>query len=83
MAQFHATITVSLKPAVLDAQGKAVEGALHHLGFTHVSQVRVNKSITLSLEAASSEEATAELRKMCEQLLANTVIENYEIAVHA
>ena len=78
---FKATVTVSLKPAVLDAQGKALEGALQQLGFAGVSGVRVNKSIQLSIEAASTEAATSELTSMCNKLLANTVIENFHISL--
>ncbi len=74
-----ATINVSLKNGVLDPQGKAVEHALGSLGFNNVSGVRIGKQIVLDISAASKDEARKELTKMCEELLANTVIEDYEI----
>mgnify|MGYP000934686246 FL=1 len=74
-----ATINVSLKNGVLDPQGKAVEHALGSLGFNNVSSVRIGKQIVLDIDATSKDEARKELTKMCEELLANTVIEDYEI----
>ena len=74
-----AIINVSLKNGVLDPQGKAVEHALGSLGFNNVSGVRIDKQIVLDINATSKDEARKELTKMCEELLANTVIEDYEI----
>ncbi|MFC2345914.1 phosphoribosylformylglycinamidine synthase subunit PurS [Campylobacter sp.] len=74
-----AIINVSLKNGVLDPQGKAVEHALGSLGFNNVSSVRIGKQIVLDIDATSKDEARKELTKMCEELLANTVIEDYEI----
>ncbi|HVZ28961.1 MAG TPA: phosphoribosylformylglycinamidine synthase subunit PurS [Asticcacaulis sp.] len=76
-----AKVHVFLKPGVLDVQGKAVEGALHGLGWDGVSNVRVGK--VLEFDLASSDEAAAktELKAMCEKLLANTVIESYKVEV--
>ena len=74
-----AIINVSLKNGVLDPQGKAVEHALDSLGFNNVSGVRIGKQIVLDINTATKDEARAELTKMCEELLANTVIEDYEI----
>ncbi|HZV84115.1 MAG TPA: phosphoribosylformylglycinamidine synthase subunit PurS [Brevundimonas sp.] len=71
-------VHVFLKPGVLDVQGKAVEGALHGLGWSGVSNARVGKMIEFDL-ADSDADPAAEARKMCEQLLANTVIESYRI----
>ena len=71
-----ARITITLKPGVLDPQGKAIHHALNGLGFDGVSDVRAGKVIELDV-ADGTDEAT--LEKMCEQLLANTVIENYRI----
>ena len=75
-----ATVHVFLKPGVLDVQGKAVESALHGLGWPGVSDVRVGRVIELELpgDAASAE---AEAKAMCERLLANTVIESYRVEV--
>lgn len=74
-----ATIHISLKPAVLDPQGKAIERALQGLGFDGVSSVRQSKIITLDMAQTDSAAAEKEARAMCEKLLANTVIENYRI----
>jgi phosphoribosylformylglycinamidine synthase subunit PurS len=76
-----AKVHVFLKPGVLDVQGKAIEGALHSLGFSDVSGVRVGKTIELDLKSDSAAAAEAEARQMAEQLLANTVIEGYRVEV--
>ena len=76
-----AKVEVFLKPGVLDVQGKAIEGALHGLGFADVSHVRVGKTIEFDLDAADKAEAEAELKAMAERLLANTVIEGYRVEV--
>ena len=70
-------VHVFLKPGVLDVQGKAVEGALQSLGWAGVSDARVGKLIEFDLDGAA--DPAAEAKKMCEQLLANTVIENFRI----
>jgi len=74
-----ARIHVTLKPGVLDPQGKAIGNALAGLGFTGIGEVRQGKYIELELAETDPERATAEVKAMCEQLLANTVIENYAI----
>ncbi len=74
-----AIVNVSLKAGVLDSQGKAVHHALHSLHFDDVSDVRVGKQIVLKLNTTDKEKAMADVTKMCEELLANTVIEDYEI----
>ena len=76
----RARVEVRLKPGVLDVEGKAIEGALHGLGFGGVQGVRVGKTIEFDLEGDGAE-AEAEVRRMCEQLLANTVIESYRISL--
>ncbi|MBW8734923.1 MAG: phosphoribosylformylglycinamidine synthase subunit PurS [Phenylobacterium sp.] len=76
-----AKVHVFLKPGVLDVQGKAVEGALHGLGWDGVSNVRVGKVLEFDLNAASEDEAKTELKAMCDKLLANTVIESYKVEV--
>jgi phosphoribosylformylglycinamidine synthase PurS subunit len=76
-----ATVHVFLKPGVLDVQGKAIEGALHGLGFADVSGVRVGKTIAFEIAADDRATAEAEVRSMCERLLANTVIEGYHVDV--
>jgi len=74
-----AIVNVSLKAGVLDSQGKAVHHALDSLHFKSVSDVRVGKQIILKLDTDNKETAMADVTKMCEELLANTVIEDYEI----
>lgn len=76
-----ARVTVTLKNGVLDPQGKAIEGALGALGFDGVGQVRQGKVFDLEVEGTDKAKAEADLKAMCEKLLANTVIENYTIAL--
>jgi phosphoribosylformylglycinamidine synthase len=76
-----ARITVTLKNGVLDPQGKAIEHALSALGFDGVGQVRQGKVFDLELEGTDRAKAEAELKAMCEKLLANTVIENYNVTL--
>ncbi|WP_265564093.1 phosphoribosylformylglycinamidine synthase subunit PurS [Sphingomicrobium arenosum] len=73
-----ARVTITLKPGVLDPQGKAIHHALGGLGFEGVEDVRAGKVIMLDLADGTSEET---INKMCETLLANTVIENYKVDV--
>jgi len=74
-----AIVNVSLKAGVLDSQGKAVHHALDSLHFNHVNDVRVGKQIVLKLDTDNKEEAMKDVEKMCEEILANTVIEDYAI----
>jgi phosphoribosylformylglycinamidine synthase len=76
-----AKVEVFLKPGVLDVQGKAIEGALHGLGFGEVSGVRVGKTIEFDVAGADRAKAEAEVKAMCDRLLANTVIEGYRVEV--
>ena len=78
----RATVLVRPKAGILDPQGEAVESALGHLGFS-VSEARVGKVIDLDVLAADPDEARAQVEKMCEQLLANPLIESFEVEVHA
>ncbi|NVD38637.1 MULTISPECIES: phosphoribosylformylglycinamidine synthase subunit PurS [Ensifer] len=75
-----ARVTVTLKNGVLDPQGKAIEGALGALGFDGIGQVRQGKVFDLQIETGDQAKAEADLKAMCEKLLANTVIENYSIS---
>lgn len=78
----RAIVTVGLKPGVLDVQGKAVAGALHDLGFAGVQDARVGKRIEIQLEGdLDPATAEAQVREMCEKLLANTVIESYRVDI--
>lgn len=72
-----AKIYITLKNGVLDPQGKAIENALKHLGFGEVNGVRQGKLIEVALAETSREKAEAQVKAMCEKLLANMVIENY------
>jgi len=76
-----ARITVTLKNGVLDPQGKAIEGALAGLGFSGVDSVRQGKVFDVELSSADRATAEAELKAMCDKLLANTVIENYSVSI--
>lgn len=74
-----AKVHVTLKPGVLDPQGKAIHHALGSLGFAGVEEVRQGKVIELELVETDRARAEAALDEMCRKLLANTVIENYAI----
>ena len=77
----RARITVTLKNGVLDPQGKAIEGALGALGFHGVDSVRQGKVFDVEIQSSDRVKAEADLKAMCEKLLANTVIENYSITL--
>ena len=74
----RATVLVRPKPGILDPQGQAVEDSLRKLGFA-VGNARVGRLVELEVDAANADEARAELDRMCRQLLANPLIESYEI----
>ena len=74
-----AKIKVTLRNGVLDPQGKAIEGALGSLGFSGVNSVRQGKFFEVDLAETDKAKAKAALKQMCEKLIANTVIENYDI----
>lgn len=76
-----ARITVTLKNGVLDPQGKAIEHALSGLGFDGVGQVRQGKVFDVELTETDKAKAEADLKAMCDKLLANTVIENYSVTL--
>jgi phosphoribosylformylglycinamidine synthase PurS subunit len=76
-----AVVTVMLKPGVLDPQGKAIGQALHHLGFANVGEVRAGKRIELDLAETDPARARAQAEEMARKLLANSVIERFEVAV--
>ena len=74
-----ARIIISLKPGVLDPQGKAIQTSLQGLGFDTVKSVRQGKCVELNIDEENKELALKNLSQMCEKLLANTVIEDYSI----
>jgi len=76
----RATVVIRPKVGILDPQGEAVEGSLRHLGFA-VSAARVGRVVDLEVEASVPANARAEVERMCEQLLANPLIESYEIEI--
>ncbi|MER9161783.1 MULTISPECIES: phosphoribosylformylglycinamidine synthase subunit PurS [unclassified Mesorhizobium] len=76
-----ARITVTLKNGVLDPQGKAIEHALSGLGFGGVGAVRQGKVFDVELGESDKAKAEADLKAMCDKLLANTVIENYAVEI--
>jgi phosphoribosylformylglycinamidine synthase PurS subunit len=78
---YVARVSVMPKAGISDPQGQTIERALPALGFQGVSQVRMGKTITLSVDASSRADARAKVEAMCERLLANTVIESYDIAL--
>jgi phosphoribosylformylglycinamidine synthase PurS subunit len=76
-----ATVHIFLKPGVLDVQGKAVENALHGLGWPSVKDVRVGRVLEFEVGGDDAVSAEAEVKAMCDKLLANTVIESYRVEV--
>ena len=78
-----ARVHVYLKPGVLAPQGQAVSNSLNHLGFNEVAGVRQGKLIEIDLNTADAEEAQQRVAEMCDKLLANPVIENYDIELSA
>ena len=76
---YTASVNVMLKEGIADPQGQTIERALPALGFTGVDGVRVGKRIRLEVDASSEEEARGRVEQMCERLLANPVIESYEV----
>ena len=74
------TVLVRPKQGILDPQGQAVEDSLRHLGFA-VGEARVGRLVDVEVDATDSAQARAEVERMCEQLLANTLIESYEIEI--
>ncbi len=84
MVPFHpmlAKVHITLKNGVLDPQGKAIHSALNQLGFEGVSNVNLGKYLEITLDTMPEMEAKKKVREMCEKLLANTVIESYQITL--
>ncbi len=76
-----ARVTVTLKPSILDPQGKAIEGALRSLGVAGIASVRQGKVFEIEVEGGDRAAAEARLKEAADKLLANTVIENYRIEI--
>ncbi|WP_455594494.1 phosphoribosylformylglycinamidine synthase subunit PurS [Cloacibacillus porcorum] len=78
---FHAEAVITPREGVLDTQGKAVEKTLTHLGYEGLSEVRVGRIVTMRLEAKDGDAAAEAAKNMCQDLLANDLIETYKISV--
>lgn len=79
MTAYRVSVHITPRHGLLDPQGKAVEGALHSLGFSGVREVHVGRYIVVESDASSADEAKQAVRAMCEKLLANPVTEDFEI----
>ncbi len=80
---YQAQIYVTLRPSVLDPAGTAVQSGLSHMGYDNVQKMRIGKYIELTLSADSEAAVREQLDHMCDQLLANPVIENYRFEIQA
>ena len=74
---YQAKIFVTLRPSVLDPAGTAVKSGLSHMGYDNIDQVRIGKYVELNIDAQDEASARGQLDRVCDQLLANPVIENY------
>lgn len=83
LQEYSARIYITLRPSVLDPAGTAVESGLHQLGYPDVTGVRIGKYVELKLKSASEDSAREQISQICDQLLANTVIENYSFELTA
>jgi phosphoribosylformylglycinamidine synthase len=83
MAEFAVHVEVSHRPGIADPAGATVERALPALGYTNVTQVHIGKVIRLVVDAPDAGSARVQAEEMCERLLANPVIESYEVSVTA
>lgn len=80
---YIAKIEITLRPSILDTQGKATRNALHNLGYNSVEEVRIGKLIEMHIQATGEEEARSIADEACKKLLANEVMENYSIHLEA
>lgn len=81
MVMVTGKVTVRLKEGVLDPQGQTIQRALEHMGYIGIDQVRAGKTFEIKLQAQSNEDAKAQLKEMSEKLLANPVIETFQVEV--
>jgi len=81
MKKFLAKITITLRKGILDVQGKAVENALHQIGFQQIENVRIGKYVELLTEAENKELAYNSVDEACRKLIANPIIEDYIIEI--
>lgn len=80
---YKATISITLRPSILDPEGKTVQHALTNLGYEEVSQVRIGKQAEVWIEAENEDDARRVATEACEELLANPVTENFDIEIEA
>jgi len=80
MSHFRIAVHITPRRGILDPQGKTVTGALHTLGFSGVTDVHVGRYLVVEIDASDQSDAERQTREMCERLLANPVIEDFEIA---
>jgi phosphoribosylformylglycinamidine synthase len=80
---YKATISITLRPSILDPEGKTVQHALTNLGYEEVTQVRMGKQAEVWIDAEDEDEARQVATETCEKLLANPVTENFEIQLEA
>lgn len=76
---FKAEVKVMLRPAILDVQGKTVEGSLHSLGYDGISHVRIGKHVTFEIDAPNQQEAERIAHEVATRVLSNPVMEDYEV----
>jgi len=81
MKKYQASIKIMLKSGILDVQGKTVENSLHSIGFNSMKNVRIGKFVQLEIDASTSEQANELVKSACEKLIANPIIEDYEIQI--
>jgi len=81
MPQFQVEVRVMPRPTLLDPQGQAVQHALQELGFTAVSDVRMGKALSFSVEGPDASDAEQSVREMCKRLLSNPVTEDFSVSV--
>ncbi len=81
MKKYHSTINITLRKNILDVQGKTVQHALHSIDFPMIDNVRIGKLVELDIEAESLEKAKELLNDACKKLIANPIIEDFEITI--
>ena len=81
MKEFKAQIKITLKKGILDVQGKAVEHALHSISYEAINNVRIGKYVELTVDAADKNEAEKLVKEASEKLIANPIIEDFEITI--
>ena len=81
MSQYHTSINIKLRQNILDVQGKTVEHALHSIEFPMISNVRIGKFVELVVDAETPEQAREIVTDACNKLIANPIIEDFEIVI--